>query len=411
MVRKDGVIREEYLDNMPVAFAQIRAVADGSRGGKCIVDYVNNAFEQLFPQKEAVVDDEILSLCEETIATGLNHSLERHGGNPDKHFRISVYRIKEDMCGCILEDITEECRIQQKLNDIAVREGIDSITKLKNRNSYEEYLREFKSRQKKAFFCVYIDVDGLHELNNTLGHDAGDELLRYVAKSIMQCFGRDNSYRIGGDEFVIFCEDMSRDALIKKLDKLKELIAEGDYHISAGVAWCDEGKSPQQTILRAEEDMYSEKKRYYSEKGDVSKSRVMNEKLEKILSQKKDADMFLSVISTYFIGVYIINLDSDEVRVIYRPAYFEEVLAKTNNNFFGAIQIYIDRFVCPEDRASFTEFIRLEELKKQIFDGKIPSIVFNRLDGKNMLLSVYPTADYSLEKPETFWMFEEHSTV
>ena len=51
--------------------------------------------------------------------------------------------------------------------------------------------------------CVYIDANGLHELNNERGHEAGDLMLRFGAESLMEQFPKGSLYRVGGDEFVV----------------------------------------------------------------------------------------------------------------------------------------------------------------------------------------------------------------
>ena len=61
--------------------------------------------------------------------------------------------------------------------------------------------------------CVYLDVNGLHELNNTRGHAAGDEMLKTVAAKVRDIFGEEYSYRVGGDEFVAFAMDKSAEEM------------------------------------------------------------------------------------------------------------------------------------------------------------------------------------------------------
>ena len=55
--------------------------------------------------------------------------------------------------------------------------------------------------------CVYADANGLHELNNEQGHDAGDRMLQTVAREMQSRFGDAHTYRVGGDEFVAFVPD------------------------------------------------------------------------------------------------------------------------------------------------------------------------------------------------------------
>ena len=58
----------------------------------------------------------------------------------------------------------------------------DKLTGLKNRNSYQSALESYENNTDSNFFCIYVDADGLHDINNQYGHEAGDNLLKTVAK-------------------------------------------------------------------------------------------------------------------------------------------------------------------------------------------------------------------------------------
>lgn len=75
--------------------------------------------------------------------------------------------------------------------------------------------------EKNSIGVVYLDVNGLKEINDNLGHDSGDELLKACAKIIQNSFEIGSYYRIGGDEFVIICIDISENELMKS-SKIKE---------------------------------------------------------------------------------------------------------------------------------------------------------------------------------------------
>lgn len=74
----------------------------------------------------------------------------------------------------------------------------DQVTGLFNRSAFEKYLYESDPHTFSPAVCVYIDVNGLHELNNKHGHEAGDQLLRAVAERLREQFPRDDFYRVGG---------------------------------------------------------------------------------------------------------------------------------------------------------------------------------------------------------------------
>lgn len=143
----------------------------------------------------------------------------------------------------------------------------DVLTGLNNRNFFERSLPDYPSRCVKSLSCVYVDVDGLHELNNTRGHAAGDSMLQFVAERMKDQFGLEHTYRIGGDEFVAFVPDCPAAALSDRLDVLRKAVEAEGYHISVGCETQDRDTIDMTNIIRdAETAMYAAKKRYYGEK-------------------------------------------------------------------------------------------------------------------------------------------------
>ena len=104
----------------------------------------------------------------------------------------------------IMLSMHENFSIRHKLLGIA---ETDLNVGLKNRNAYESQMHDYPMHCSSTLSCVYLDVNGLHELNNTRGHAAGDEMLKTVAAKVRDIFGEEYSYRVGGDEFVAFAMD------------------------------------------------------------------------------------------------------------------------------------------------------------------------------------------------------------
>lgn len=144
----------------------------------------------------------------------------------------------------------------------------DVLTGVKNRNSFEnEHIPENIKKQPINYY-IYADVNGLHELNNAHGHEAGDTMLKTVAGGLSSIFGADCSYRIGGDEFISFTDRMSREQIDKEIKQLCLELGKKDYYVSFGIAGSDEDFSSRQDIIKAaEQRMYEAKKRYYEKKG------------------------------------------------------------------------------------------------------------------------------------------------
>ena len=113
----------------------------------------------------------------------------------------------------------------------------DALTGLHNRNRYERDLAQILSAYEGALACVYIDADGLHELNNTSGHDAGDKMLQAVAKGISEFFSTEYAYRTGGDEFILFIPNADEAQLRSQNWKFTAALEYKGYHVSVGIQW------------------------------------------------------------------------------------------------------------------------------------------------------------------------------
>lgn len=143
----------------------------------------------------------------------------------------------------------------------------DLLTGVKNRNLYEEMLEACGPRCPQPMTCVYVDVNGLHELNDTKGHAAGDVMLQTVAKALIDRFGTDHIYRIGGDEFVILSPELNAEAARTSLNCAQEELSRQGYDISVGVATGATGSEVSELITNAEQEMYEAKSAYYRQRG------------------------------------------------------------------------------------------------------------------------------------------------
>ena len=140
----------------------------------------------------------------------------------------------------------------------------DQVTGLFNRSAFEKYLNESEPHTFSHTVCVYIDVNGLHELNNKHGHEAGDKLLQSVAECLRAQFPDDGLYRIGGDEFVVFSK---ADAAVceARMQAVSSALAAQDYSISYGIAAQRVSAGLGDLVREADENMLKDKRRYYAE--------------------------------------------------------------------------------------------------------------------------------------------------
>ncbi len=139
---------------------------------------------------------------------------------------------------------------------------MDYMTHIKNRNSYETELSSYATADCESLWCMFVDVNGLHEVNNIQGHKAGDRMLCAIADVVKRYFGSDKSYRIGGDEFAMIAAEVSAEELE---DRLEQLNVPGDRSaccFSYGYALVDaQEKNPiENAFMRADSNMYRQKK-------------------------------------------------------------------------------------------------------------------------------------------------------
>lgn len=132
--------------------------------------------------------------------------------------------------------VVNQMKVRGYISEQKVREisRVDQLTGVNNRNAYELDLFSVPEGCKHNLACVYIDVNGLHELNNKKGHKAGDIMLTCVAEQIKKQFPSGTVYRIGGDEFLVFIPDTSRADVGYNAIELTKAIEEKGYHVAIG---------------------------------------------------------------------------------------------------------------------------------------------------------------------------------
>ncbi len=107
-------------------------------------------------------------------------------------------------------DITERKAAEIEIRNLAF---FDSLTGLPNRRLLMDRLNQALAhsvRHKRSGALLFMDLDNFKDLNDTLGHDKGDQLLKQVAQRLQRCVREDDTVaRLGGDEFVVMLQDLS----------------------------------------------------------------------------------------------------------------------------------------------------------------------------------------------------------
>ena len=142
----------------------------------------------------------------------------------------------------------------------------DQLTGLGNRFAMDEYITNMK--REKSLGIVYCDITGLKHVNDTEGHESGDRLILRACESLKRVFDHNGLFRIGGDELLVLCSDISEEELTKRVETLKKDMAKNSVLMAVGAIWQRDGRMNFDKILsEAERKMYEDKAEYYSHSG------------------------------------------------------------------------------------------------------------------------------------------------
>jgi diguanylate cyclase (GGDEF)-like protein len=154
----------------------------------------------------------------------------------------------------------------------------DALTNLNNPRSYHEHMDEL-SKKKLPYGLIFMDLNDFKLVNDTYGHDAGDELLNIVAKRLQNSIReKDKAFRIGGDEFVVVIhgthDKKFYESVIGRMrgNVARDVVLSGSnitlkVSISAGYARCPEdGAKFEDVVKKADELMYEDKRQHKARK-------------------------------------------------------------------------------------------------------------------------------------------------
>ena len=139
----------------------------------------------------------------------------------------------------------------------------DANTQLQNRRAYDSFLTKNSNVSFQNIACIFVDANGLHDLNNTKGHLAGDMLLASIANAMKTQFSYDSLYRIGGDEFVAICLNADLALCTEKANVIRQLVIESGYSVSIGVAFLESTTGFIDLVKLADAKMLEDKREYY----------------------------------------------------------------------------------------------------------------------------------------------------
>ena len=209
---------------------------------------------------------------------------------------------------CIMRDVTERLKAERQIEQLATK---DALTGLSNRNMLMQQMDAAiarATRSKSQLVVMFIDLDRFKAVNDTLGHAAGDDLLRQCATRLIDCVREvDIVARLGGDEFVVLLTDVTDTAIIPPIaDRMLKLLTAPynlhghDAQTSASIGIClypTDGSDAVALMKNADIAMYHAKElgrknyQFYAE--DMNQRMLRRQQLERELRAAVENNEFV----------------------------------------------------------------------------------------------------------------------
>lgn len=249
----------------------------------------------------------------------------------------------------VTKEETNRHKLYEKQELLYQMSYYDALTGVKNRNAYNEFVHTCKENVVCNVGFAFCDLNGLKQINDTLGHTYGDRMIIRFTEIVKEYFEIDNIFRISGDEFLIIVPGIMRSDFQDRMDALIEKMQEADNLASIGYVWKNDATDITRRTQQAEQLMYVEKQRYYEA------SRYVNSKhrpriLESLLKEFEEGRfvMFLqpktSIDGTKIIGAEALARRIDEDGTVIPP--YEFVPQLEHEKLIPKLDFYIMEQAC-----------------------------------------------------------------
>lgn len=186
---------------------------------------------------------------------------------------IEMAKIFSQQVAALLKRIKLEEELRRQKKQLKFLSEHDPLTNLPNRRLFAEMAKQYLAlaKRRNSFLSIlYLDLDRFKKVNDTLGHDAGDLVLKKITQRLKSCLREgDLVARLGGDEFVFALPDTDAENAAKVAKRIIEVI-EKPINIkgksvkisgSIGVAvFPDDGENIEQLLKQADMNMYRDKR-------------------------------------------------------------------------------------------------------------------------------------------------------
>ena len=232
--------------------------------------------EQVVAMQHSVNETDDIAQLKASVTSRLDEVLaavDKHQGDEQQREQglaeqldALVIKVKEMESASVDAEERIEQHRQKALRDV--------LTQLPNREAYQQRLsdeHERWQRYQRPLTLAVCDIDFFKKVNDNYGHQAGDKVLRIIAKSLKQRLRKtDFIARYGGEEFVILLPETEEQQAFKVIEAIREAIANCPFHfkekpvsitLSFGICAFREGLSPDQVFAQADAALYKAKER------------------------------------------------------------------------------------------------------------------------------------------------------
>lgn len=311
---------------------------------------------------------------------GIDNPPYENGSNIIEILQILAY---------FIQAILVRMRTNEKLRK---KSYMDELTGTRNQNAYLQEVEMLNAQiqlnkqdeENVGMGAVFVDANGLKEINDTVGHEEGDKLLINIAHKIIHFFPAKDVYRIGGDEFVVLSNLVEKNAFLQEAAKLRDCLCEHEAGKSdkaaVGACWSCNAVYVEEIVNKAESEMYESKKQYYKKRRRKVRSLSENSDMPDTYTTLlfKDSDVVLE--ATKLLHLIVEHWNEEQLRMMLDDDFilFEEEYQKV---FRGREAI---TFLKKQQEGNDGQKLRdMQFFRKRIVRGVSILSCYGHLDGKN----------------------------
>jgi diguanylate cyclase (GGDEF)-like protein/PAS domain S-box-containing protein len=278
-LRSSEQLLRRLAETLPLGVVQVdpdgRVIYQNSRYAEAVgtagSDRISDLLRIVVPADQPLVEEALDAVLKAGEDVDIEYGY-RHEARGLRRISANLRVLTDDAGGpsgavVCFTDVTEDAQLREQLRQQAT---YDKLTGCHNRAATLDALAERRSAG-RGTAVIFLDLNEFKQINDRLGHAAGDLVLRYVADRLRTAVRHDDVLgRLGGDEFVVICRDVPDAAHARRIgESLVEALSSGRIEVagewwepaaSIGAAWSPGIPDADALVARADAAMYAAKK-------------------------------------------------------------------------------------------------------------------------------------------------------